>query len=456
MTNNQPNGELKRVIGVWGLGLCIVNYVVGSAIFAVPAVVGLQLGGYAIFGYLLGGLMMASIMLCYAETGSRITTNGGTYAYVKAAFGEFPAYVINWLFTVAWSILSDAAIINLFADSLGSLFPVFSTGWVRVALIFTSISFMMLVNIIGARQGILFIKLVTVLKLLPLFGIIILGFPQVQTSAFHFDKVPALSSFGAVMLVLFFAFPGFESALNSSGEIKNPQRTVPRGILIGGLFIVLFYLLIQYVTQGILGTEMEAAQKAPLSAAATKIMGPAGGKLLLFTAALSCFGTVFADILNGPRLLFAGAKDGLFPAFLGKSHPRYCTPTWSIIVYAVLIAVISPAGGFEQLAILATASILLIYLAVVLATVKLRTDKNLPSENSFRMPGGLLFPLIAIGTICWLLCHLKPAEIIATILFLLFVSVVYFVSKKLITPGNVFNTDATGAAVLKPGESKQE
>ena len=124
------------------------------------------------------------------------------------------------------------------------------------------------------------------------------------------------------MLILFFAFAGFESALSASGEIKNPQRTVPRGIFLGGLVVLVVYLLLQAVTQGILGPQMELYKGAPLAAVAEKIIGPVGGTLLLLTAALSCFGSVTADILQTPRVLYAGANDGLFPRFLGKLHPN--------------------------------------------------------------------------------------------------------------------------------------
>ncbi|MBS1654154.1 MAG: APC family permease [Bacteroidetes bacterium] len=443
---NYDSGELKRVIGVSGLAFTIVNFVVGAGIFVLPAIVGVQLGDFAIFGYIFCAVMMASIMLCYAEIGSKITVTGGSYAYVKAAFGEFPSYIINWLFIIAWSILSDAALINIFADSLSVMFPVFSSGWMRALLFFLSIGFMVVVNILGAKEGVLMVKIITIIKLLPLIGIIILGFTHIQPRALHWEELPSVSTFGNAMLVLFFAFCAFESALGTSGEIKNPQRTVPRGIMLGGLFILVLYLLLQFVTQGVLGNGMEAAKNAPLAAVADKIIGPVGSKVLLLTAALSCFGNVFADILNGPRMLFAGARDRLFPAFLGKVHSKYATPSRAIIIYATLIFIVSVAGGFQQLAVLASAALLLIYLSVVLATIKLRYKEKPEPGKSFRMPGGMLFPAIAIVTIGWLLTSLKKAEILSTIIFIAFVSVIYFVSKNIRKTGSMdmekLNADA--------------
>ena len=192
----------------------------------------------------------------------------------------------------------------------------------------------------------------------------------------HWENLPSISTFGNTVLILFFAFAGFESALGVSGEIKNPKRTIPSGIFVGAILVLIIYLLLQSVTQGVLGTQMEAVKDAPLAAVAEKIVGPIGGTLLLFAAAISCFGGVGGDVMNTPRVLFAGANDGLFPKFLGKVHPKYATPYLAIITYAGLIFIFSVSGGFKQLAILASAAILLIYLAVILATIKLRRKKQ--------------------------------------------------------------------------------
>jgi amino acid transporter len=238
------------------------------------------------------------------------------------------------------------------------------------------------------------------------------------------------------MLVLFFAFAGFETALNVSGEIKNPKRTIPFGILIAGIFVLIIYLLLQTVTEGVLGINMESVKNAPLAAVAEKIIGPAGGIILLIAAALSCFGNVSGDLLLTPRLLFAGANDGIFPKFLGKVHPKFATPYWAIIVYGALIFILSISGGFKQLAILASAAILIIYLAVILASIKLKKkDKN--AEKSFEIPGGLIIPFIGVASIIWLLTSLSKWEIGSTAIFIAVICVLYFVMKKYTKKKNV-------------------
>ena len=430
MGNIKTNEGLKRVIGVSGLSLNIINGTIGAGIFALPAIVGIALGAFGIFSYLFCGIMMAAIMLCYAEIGSRVTSSGGSYAYVEAAFGSFAGFIINWLFFFGFGILGDAAIINIVADSLAVIFPVFQSLWVRGLLFFILIGFMVLVNVRGAKQGVAFVKFITIVKLLPLIAIIIFGFSHIKTANLHWGNLPSFNTFGNTILVLFFAFLGFETALNVSGEIKNPKRTIPLSILIGGLLVLIVYLLLQTVTQGILGANMEAVKNAPLAAVAEKIIGPAGSILLLVAAAISCFGNVSGDLLLTPRLLFAGANDGIFPKFLGKVHRRFATPYWAIITFGGLIFIFSISGGFKQLAILASAAILIIYLAVILATIKLRMKKQIVAEKTFRMPGGLIIPFIGIAAIVWLLTSLSKWEILSTIIFIAVICVIYLVMKK--------------------------
>ena len=429
MAHNSKDEGLKRVVGVTGLSLNIINGTVGAGIFALPAIVGIELGGFSVFAYIFCGIMMAAIMLCYAEIGTRITTSGGSYAYVQAAFGDYAGFIVSWLAVFGWSILGSAALMNVIADSLAVIFPIFSNPWIRGLLFFVLLGFLVITNIRGAKEGVALIETITVVKLLPLFGIIIFGFSLIDSENLHWEHLPAISIFGNTTLILFFAFAGFETALGVSGEIKNPKRTIPLGILFGGGFVLLLYLLLQTVTQGILGAEIGAVKEAPLAAVAENIIGPIGGTVLLIAAAISCFGAVSTDVLNTPRVLYAGSNDGLFPKFLGKIHPKFATPHWSIICFAGLIFIFATFGGFEQLAILASAAILLIYLLVVFATIKLRMKKQHTAEKTFKAPGGLIFPSIGIASIIWLLSSLSQWDIVSTLIFIAVASIVFFLMK---------------------------
>ena len=430
MTETKTDEGLKRVIGVSGLALNIVNVVIGAGIFVLPAIVSIEMGAFGVIGYIFCGVMMAAIMLCYAEIGSRVTSSGGSYAYVEAAFGDFPGYIINWLYFFGWGIIGSAAVINILADSLSAIFPAFANPLIRAVLFFILIGFMIVINVRGAKQGVVLVKMVTVIKLLPLLGIIIFGFSKINSANLHWEHIPSIHTFGDTALVLFFAFASFETSLGVSGEFKNPTRTVPLGIFLGGLVILIVYMLLQTVTQGVLGAEIASYKDAPLAAVAEKIVGPAGATILLITAAISCFGGVSTDLMATPRSLFAGANNGLFPKFLGKVHSKFATPHVAVTVYGSLIFIFSVSGGFKQLAILASAAILLVYLTVILATIKLRRKSTRPEEKLFRAPGGLVTPLIGIGAITWLLTSLSKWEILSTIIFIIVVCVIYFFTKK--------------------------
>jgi len=417
-------------VGVPGIALTVVNSTIGAGIFALPAIISIQLGAFGIVGYLFCAVMMAAIMLCYMETGTRITTSGGSYAYVEAAFGPFPGFIINWLYFFGWGVLGSAAVINILADSLSVLFPVFLHPVARGLLFFLLLGFMVLLNVRGARETVWFLKLITIVKLVPLVGVIIFGFSHVKTANLHWDHLPTLKTFGDTALILFFAFANFEVSLNVSGEIKNPNHTIPRGIFLGGMLVLVIYMLLQTVTQGVLGSEVAAYKDAPLAAVAQKAIGPLGATILLFAAALSCFGNVSGDILGTPRLLFAGAKDGMFPKFLGRVHPRFATPHCALFIYGSLVFVFSVSGGFKQLAILASAAIMLIYLGVILASIKLRRKEQDASEKTFRMPGGMIIPLIGIVSIIWLLTSLSKSEIISSCIFLGAICLIYFIMNR--------------------------
>lgn len=435
-TANSDEG-LKRVIGVPALTLTIISGVIGAGIFALPAIVSMALGAFSVFGYIFCGILLAAILLCYAEIGSRVTTSGGSYAYVEAAFGNLPGYIVNWMYFFGWGVIGSAALMNILADSLAVLFPVFVNPLMRNVLFFILTLFMILINVFGAKQGVAVVKMITIIKLLPLLGIIIFGFGYVKGTNLHWEHLPSFKTFSDTTLILFFAFAGFETSLGASGEIKNVKRTVPLSICIAGIFVLIVYMLLQTVTQGVLGTQIALYKSAPLAAVADKIIGPAGAIILLLCAALSCFGNVTLDILCTPRCLFAGANNGLFPKFLGKVHPKFATPYLAVITYGLSIFIFSVAGGFQQLAIMASAIILLIYLAVILATVKLRKKKIAGDEKNFKAPGGIITPLIGVGAIIWLLTSLGKWEILSTLIFIAIIIVIYFFTRLIKPKSNI-------------------
>lgn len=429
MAKDTTEEGLKQVIGVQGLAASIINGTLGAGIYVLPAIVSIQMGAAGILGYLFCGLMLITIMLCYVEIGSKVRTSGGSYVYVETAFGPFAGFLINGLYTFGWGIIGSAALMNVVADSLLILFPVFSNPLARAFLDLILLCLIVLVNVRSAKMSVRMLEYLTLVKLLPLLAIIIFGFSQVKMANLHWEHLPSAKSLGDTCLVLFFAFAGFETSLGASGEIKNSRRTIPVGILLGTAIVFIFYTLLQTVAQGALGTHMVQFKAAPLATIAGNSIGPAGFTVLLLAAVISSLGNVSNDVLATPRVLFACAKHGLFPKYLAKVHPRYATPHLAVITYASLIFLFSVSGGFEKLAVLASGSLLLVYMSVIFATIKLRLNKGAADEKGFKVPGGITIPVIAISAIGWLLAHLKFDEIKWTAVFIAGLAVVYLLMR---------------------------
>jgi amino acid transporter len=418
----KPEG-LTRAIGVRRLAANAVNLTIGAGIFALPAVVAGQLGTAALLAYGLCGILLALVLLCFVEVGSKLTITGGVYAYVGLAFGPYAGFLTNMLF-VGFALSADAAVANVLADNLSVILPMLQVSIYRntfLILVFVSIG---LLNVFGIRQGMRLVEVVTLAKLVPLCILIVVGFWFVSPENLNW-VTPTFTSLGETSLILFFAFGGgAEATLNATGEIKDPVRTIPRGILIGALSVFIIYVLIQLVAQGVLGDALVNYKEAPLAAVAEKFVGGYGATLLVIAAAISCFGMISGDIPATSRLPYAAARDGLLPSFLAKVHPKFATPHWAVLVYAGLGLILSVSGGFRQLAILSSAAILLVYVGVILATIKLR---NLKQEGAFTLPGGIVIPILALVATGWFLTNLSKPEVLATIVFLSFFSMVYLI-----------------------------
>lgn len=417
--------NLKREIGVRSLTLAIFNITVGTGIFVIPAIITEKLGAAAILAYLVCGVLIFLIALCFAELGSKITTSGGTYAYIESAFGPYTGFMANNVYWFGASVLSDAAIANALADTLKYFFPSLGNEIFRILFFVLLFGGLALLNIRSVKNGIRFIEFTTFGKLIPLVVLVIAGTAFVSTENLQWVAAPGIGNIGTASLLLFFAFMGMETPLSNGGEIKNPKRTVPLGIFLGISGVLILYISIQLVTQGVLGATIAENKDAPLAAVGGIIFGKAGITLIIVTTAISMLGALGGDILSIPRILYAGARDGLMPKALARVHPRFFTPHIAVFVYSTLGFLFAISGGFKLLATISSASSLLIYLGVVLATLKLRITNPATSEKTFRVPGGIIIPLLAGLVIVWLLSNLSKAEFTGIGIFVLVISLIY-------------------------------
>jgi amino acid transporter len=405
-----------------------VNLTVAAGIFALPAVVAATLGPAAVLAYLICALLIVLVLGCFAEVGSHVTTSGGAIAYVEEAFGPFAGFLTWAVASVGFSVASDAAIANVMVDSLASMIPLLRGVVARVIILVATFGVLAVVNIRGVRQGTRLSIATTVAKLLPLVLIAVLGVFLIEWHNLAWAGWPSGSQLGVAALVLFFAFTGAEGALMPSGEIRDPARTVPRGMLGAAVAIALLYIALQLTAQGVLGSDQLAHSDAPLLTVADRIAGAAGRGVVLACIVVAIFGALAADMIGAPRGFLAVAQSGMLPRQLAELHPRFRTPWRSILAFTGLTLVASISGAFRSLAVISSMALLLVYLGVCLAALKLRYTRP-RAPGAFRMPGGPLPALLASATVIWLLAHSTLREAVAMASFIA-LAILYYIIRR--------------------------
>jgi len=421
---HQIDEGLNRTIGVWGLSANIVNLVVGAGIFVLPAMVAAGLGSASLLAYLFCGFLIALIMLCFAEAGSEITDSGGPYTYIESAFGKYAGFITANLFLTA-ILTAGGAVANAVADILAGFIPILDYRAARILFFLLMFGFFAWINIRGVRLGIGLVALTTIAKLAPLLLLVLIGWKDVTGANLFWDSIPAVGSVGEMSLILFFAFMGAEVGLSVGGEVKQPQKTIPKAIFIGIGGVLLLYTLIQTVSVGVLGSDLANYPENPLAEVGGRVFGPAGLTMITLGAAVSMFGNLNGGILNLPRVLFAAARDRVIPpSALARIHPEYKTPHVSIILLSLISFLLACVGGFQVLAIFSSAISLIVYLGVVLAVIKLR--KVVPANSqTFRIPGGYTVPIAAAIAILWFLSQLSAQEAIGIAMLVAGLSAVF-------------------------------
>ena len=417
---------LKRVVGVTGLGLNIVNLTVAAGIFGLPAIIAGILGAQAILAYVVCAALFGLVGLSLAESGSRVGGAGGLYAYASVPFGPIVGGIAGTLLWVASGAVADAAIANLLAATLGAVFPWFAPAWARAAVMLAVFAIVATINIRGATYGLRLSMALTVTKIAPLALLVIVGAFVIDPAKLAWTGMPPLKSIGEASVVLFYAFFGFEAALSMSSEIIRPSRTVPRGIFMGLLIIAALYVGLQLVAQGTMGATL-VHSKTPLVDVARVMFGSWGGSLMIAAVIISTSGCIAGDLLSTPRVLHAFAQQGQLPRPIASIHPRFGTPAVAIGVYATICAVLALSGTFRQLLTMASAGTLILYFICCLGVLKLRARNVLADGAAFRVPCGPLIPLSACAIILWMLSTLTFREQWTALVFIAAVGVAYAV-----------------------------
>jgi basic amino acid/polyamine antiporter, APA family len=384
--------ELLRAIGRWSLVALTINCIIGSGIFGLPAIIAGQLGRWAPLGYLVAAVGVGAIMGCFAEVASRFTEPGGPYLYAREAFGSFIGIEIGWL-TWLVRLASSAASANLFMDYLGQFLPAVTIGAPRTICLTAIVAIALAVNVRGVGSGARLSNIFTVAKLVPVFVLIVAGMIFFASHGWHPGGPVQPREPVDALVLLVFAYGGFESAMIPLGEARDPRSDAPFALGAALVCCTVVFTSIQIVAMA--AVPDLASTPRPLAAAAQVTMGSPGAALLTAGALFSTYGLLSANMLNVPRLTYALAREGQFPAFFAATHPRFRTPHVSIAVFAGLLWVLALAGGFRWNAVLSTVSRIFTYGAVCGALLMLRRKRS--GRERFHLRGGPVFAAIGIA-----------------------------------------------------------
>lgn len=402
------SGEgLVRAIGRWTMLALMINMIVGAGIFGLPARVHAQVGVYGLLAFGACAVVIACITLCFGEVASRFTRTGGPYLYTIEAFGRLPGFLVGWLMVIT-RMTSLAIIANVMADYLGYFWPAAATGPIHTGVIVAALLAVATTNLLGVRQGAGLAVTLTVGKLIPLVLFVGVGLFFVDPGRFTWGPAPEASTFTQAVLPLVFAFGGFESAVVTAGEMKDPQRDAPFSLLAGIATATVLYVLIQAVCVGTL-PEL-AASKRPLADAAARFAGGAGGGIIALGAFVSTLGTLGGTMLAAPRLLFAMAERGQMPPWLAHLHPDFRTPYAAIMVLTAGGLLLAATGTFTYLLGLNVLTRLIQYLAGAVAVFVFRRREP-GTRAQFVVPGATVVVPLTVVACVWLIACSSPREL---------------------------------------------
>ncbi len=398
---NQPEADLVRGIRRWDLVAICINGIIGAGIFGLPSRVYGLIGTYSLIAFVACALVVALIILCFAEVSSRFEETGGPYLYAREAFQPAVAFEIGWLIWLA-RVTAFAANCNLLINYLGFFWLSATTPLWRALVIILVVTVLAIINLLGIRQAAIVSNAFTIGKLVPIILFIAAGLFFLNPQAYELGATPSTGDFSKSVLLLVYAFTGFEMATIPAGEVRDPQRNLPRALLIAIVVVATLYILIQVVCVGTL-PGLAQSQK-PLADAGSQFLGAAGGAIISAGAIISISGNLNILLLSGSRLPFAMAEQKQLPAVVGKIHGRFFTPYISILITAGLMLFLTLKSSFLEALTISTIARLVTYGATCLALPVFRTRRE-TQPALFRLPGGTVIAILSLLLIVWLLLN---------------------------------------------------
>ncbi len=404
---NGGSQAFVRTLGRWDLAAISMNTIVGSGIFLLPATAAAAVGAWAPLAFLVSGLLSLLFAMSFAEASSRVSGTGGPYLIARAAFGDVVGFEVGWIFWLS-RLAAVAASYNVFLAYLAGFFPAAGEFPVRAAVITLAVALVTGLNIRGVRTGAALTNAFTVAKLAPLVLLVLAGFAFVAVQGLPAATPAPDGSFWRAVLLVAFAFGGFEVATVPGGESRAPVRDVPAALFlsIGGALGL--YVALQFVCYALVPGLGASAR--PLGDAAAAIAGAPGATLVAAGALLSTAGYVFGAGLVVPRIAYALAEGGQFPRVLARIHPAFRTPWVAIVAHGIITWTLALSLGFFSLVVVNVLARLVVIGVTCAAVIHFRR-RGEPADG-YRAPGGLLAPVAGLLAVAVLLTQAEARELL--------------------------------------------
>ena len=352
MRNEAPHDPgLARRIGPFAATMIVMGGIIGSGIFANPHEVARELPrpGPLLAAWALGGVVAMAGAFVYAELAARRPGVGGQYAYLRDAYHPLAAFLYGWTLLLVIQTGGMAAVALIFARFTQSLLGAALPEWV---LAMAALLVLTVVNCLGVALGSGVQSVLMVLKIAAIAGLVACGLLVAEPSpAVAPGATPELDvfAFGAAMAPVLFAYGGWQTSSFISGELRDPARDLPRGLILGVLGVVLLYLGVNWACVRVLGAPLLAATPAPATAIMERALGPIGGRLIAAGIAISTLGFLSQSMLTAPRVYFAMARDRTFFEIVGRVHPRTRVPVAAIALQGAFAMLLTAWGRYRQI-----------------------------------------------------------------------------------------------------------
>jgi APA family basic amino acid/polyamine antiporter len=351
---------LPRILSLWDVVMIVIGGVVGSGIFLSPSEIAAAVPAPLLMlaVWIVGGLFSFFGAVAFAELGAALPEAGGIYIYLREAYGPLISFLFGW---TLFLVIDSGSIATLAVAFSSNILPRFldMTPLAKKAVAAGFVAFLGIVNYVGLRWGSRLQNWTTYLKTSAI-GIIVIGvffFAKGQGSARNFVEPSSgpfnfglLGAFGVGLVASLWAYKGWEAATYSAGEVKDPRRNLPLGILIGTLAVIVLYVLanLAYLYIMPVGQIASSEGRVALDVMQT-IGGPFLASLITFLILFSILGAANQNMLCSPRVYFAMARDGMFFKKIAECHPKFLTPHVSIVAITLWSILLTLTGTFRQL-----------------------------------------------------------------------------------------------------------